>query len=67
MNVRDHEYSRKITELSELLKDLAEKHSVPVDSLMVGMQGSSLFVWNYDAGRATNDHFNVLEWIDIVF
>jgi hypothetical protein len=49
-------------EIRTKLNELALKHKIDVDKIMIGIIGVDIYVWRYDPGA--NEVFKVLEIIE---
>lgn len=62
MNILEHEENSKLISLVELLKEMSEKHEVPLDRIQTGILGSQLHFWEYEYEK---NSFRALEWVTI--
>ena len=44
------QHDAKLPVVRSFLVDIAKKHNVRIDELMVGMIGNSMHIWKYDSG-----------------
>lgn len=55
------QHDAKLPVVRSFLVDIAKKHNVRIDDLMVGMIGNSMHIWKYDAGS-----YNQFQQLEIV-
>lgn len=51
-------------EVTDLLKQMSEKHQVPINRIVIGVMQNQLYVWDYDPGRSLSNGYKVLEIIE---
>ena len=55
------QHDAKLPVVRSFLVDIAKKHNVRIDDLMVGMIGNSMQIWKYDSGA-----YNQFQQLEIV-
>ena len=55
------QHDAKLPVVRSFLVEIAKKHNVRIDDLMVGMIGNSMHIWKYDSGA-----YNPFQQLEIV-